>query len=108
LAESTEIEEWERVCYMKYKWEIYKVRLDSYNFLCPIAKKLDLNLKWSDWNYLTTDVMLSNVDKCMDYLHNKLPAAIKYCHITWDNRTENYLIESFWKKLTIAPKTIAW
>ena len=86
--------------------EIFKVKMDKNWNLCPIATKLDTELRDNRWNIGKTEVLFSNNESCIRYLENKLPTGIN-CNIWRDNSKQDYTIESYWYRATIEPMTIA-
>lgn len=94
-------------CYMKLdnSGRIYKVKLDSGWYLCPIATEITVKAngtKEEKWVFFTGNA------SCVKYLSNKLPGQIAdNCQIAWDRNTNDYILTSYGRSLTIEPLTIA-
>ena len=96
-------------CYMIIGQDRYKVNIDQFWDLCPIATKFDNKLNFKDWSDASEQVFLSNNQSCMRYLHNKLPDEIKRdCKIWRNNIRQDYTLTSYGRTLSIEPRTIAW
>ena len=98
-------------CYMRLNdkpGNLYKVKIDSSWYLCPIASEIDTTTIWKNGDYITNNILFKNNDSCIKYLENKLPSGLN-CKIYWDPESEDYRIESYWgKSLTIEPMTVWW
>lgn len=90
-------------CYMDLKGKpgvYYKVKVDKYWNICPIATQYSKNVKW-----LQSEVLLRRNKSCINYLSNKLWG---YWTIDWSTYHQDYRVVSHGKSLTIEPMTIDW
>ena len=94
-------------CYLKLSNkpdDLYKIKVDEYWNLCPIATKIDLRLK-----NMSTEVLFSNNGSCIKYLENKIPEWLDpRPTIERSENSKDYVLKSYWNSLTIEPMTVAW
>lgn len=94
-------------CIMKLWVNLYKVDICKW-YLCPVATKLVKRFN-GEYEEDKWGVLFMNNPSCMKYLENKLPEQIQNnCTIWWSERLSDYTLQSYGRKLTIEPMTIAW
>ena len=93
-------------CIMKLWNNFYKVDICNW-YLCPVATKL---IKKSDETYEEDEwgVLFMNNPSCIKYLEQKMPKVGNKYTIWWSERKNDYNLQSYDKRLTIEPMTIAW
>lgn len=93
-------------CIMKLWNNFYKVDICKW-YLCPVATKL---IKKSDDSFEEDEwgVLFMNNPSCIKYLEQKMPKVENKYTIWWSERKNDYNLQSYDKRLTIEPMTIAW
>lgn len=113
LAQSTNQVGWDREYYVRLSSnpdDIYKVKVDQNGNLCPIATEISSKLNYKDGSDVEVKVLFTNNESCLRYLFNKVPDAVKWDieSIRWDAESQDYMLKSFGRELSIEPMTIAW